>query len=526
MPEIASRIVAVTVFADRARVTRQGRTALEPGTHRVEFRHLPAALDSASLRVAVRGTVPTKLLGVDARKVFFAETPAARARDLEASLQGLQDEDREDSDRADTLTRQVAHLDGLGDATRIHAYGLANGKTTLAAQAELLAFLGREREAVQDRLRAVAFRRRDREKQVTRLQQELQQLRGERPRERYLVSVEVSAAGDVEVEVELAYILPGAGWRPLYDARLVGEELELTYLGEVQQSTGEDWAGVALTLSTARPAQAAAVPRLTPWALNLGILAPPLPAARPAPAAQTAWMTMAGSDVGAAMPRAAPPPLVAAEVEAARVEQAGASVTFQIPGRADVPGDGSPRKVTVGHSRLRPELDHVAVPKLTEAVYRRAKVANGTPYTLLPGRVQVFVGDDYLGAADLKMAAPGQTFELFFGADDRIAVERGLVRRDVSKTFLGGRRRLQYAYEIRLANHTGAAQSLTVVDQLPLPQHEDIKVSLDSADPRPTRQDELNTLIWKLRLEAEGRQRIRFEFTVEHPRDLPVAGLA
>src|SRR5207302_6404316 len=152
-----------------------------PGAQRLEFTHLPAALDPASLRVAVRGTAPTKLLGVDARKSFFAEVPAARARDLEARLEAVEDEGRADADGSATLARQMAHLDGLADAARLYAYGLANGKTTLANQADLLAFLGRERDPLQDRLRAVAARKRERDREVARLQQELQQLRGERP---------------------------------------------------------------------------------------------------------------------------------------------------------------------------------------------------------------------------------------------------------------------------------------------------------------------------------------------------------
>jgi hypothetical protein len=115
---------------------------------------------------------------------------------------------------------------------------------------------------------------------------------------------------------------------------------------------------------------------------------------------------------------------------------------------------------------------------------------------------------------------------LFFGVDDRLRVERGLTKRDLGKSFLGGRRRLHCAYEVRLWNHTGKTTSLTVVDQIPLAQHEDIKVTLDSVEPKPERQDDLNILIWKLSLETGAERKICFAFSVDHPREMAVVGLA
>lgn len=530
MAEIASQVVAVIVFADRARVTRRGQAALEPGSHRLEFADLPAILDPASLRVAARGTVPAKLLGVEGRKSFFTEPPAARVRDLEARLQALQDEDAADADNSATLAKHLAHLDGLADATRIYAHGLANGKTTLEQQTALLAFLEQQCTGLQQRARAVAVRRRERAKEIEKVQQEITHVRAAKARERYAVVVEVAVNAPGEVEVDVTYVLPQAAWHPLYDVRLRGEELEVTYLAEVQQNSGEDWPGVALTLSTTRPALAAALPRLQPWHLHSRVESPVAMPARAAAAKgraeMRAWRSVeAAEEPYLTSPAAPAPEMAAAEIEMAKVEQSGGSVIFQIPGAMDVPSDNSPHKATVGIFRLRPQFDYVSVPKLAGAVFRRAKVPNASSYTLLPGRAQLFMEDDYLGASDLVLTAPGQQLELFFGTDDRLSVERGLTKRDVGKSFLGGRRRLHYAYEIRVWNHTGAAQKLTVVDQMPLPQHEDIKVSLDSAEPKPDRQDDLNVLIWKLSLNAGGEQQICFAFTVEHPREMAVVGL-
>jgi uncharacterized protein (TIGR02231 family) len=526
MPKLSSAVIAVTVFADRARVTRRGKTDVEQGPQRLEFDELPVTLQPESVRVAVRGTAPSRLLGVDVRRAFYAEAPAVRVQELETQLQALKDEDAADEDRAKALAAQLGHVHGLGGAANVYAYGLAQGKTTIDFQDALLGFIDRQHESLQERLRTVAVRRRERGKAVARLEQELAQVRGTRPRERYTAGIELQLDAAGEVEADVTYVLPGASWRPLYDVRLRGDDLEVTYLAEVQQGTGEDWAGVALALSTARPAVATSIPRLEPWHVYLAGT-PVAPARARGAAAAAAWRGPASDEFATtlAAPKATAPAYQEAEVETARVENSGTSLTFQVPGSTDVPSDNSPHKATVAVFPLRPRFDYVTVPKLAAAVFRRAKVVNTSPYTLLAGRAQLFAGDDYLGAADLKLTAPGQGAELFFGADDRMGVERGLTKRDVAKTFMGGRRRIHYAYEVRLLNHTGVGQEVTVVDHVPLPQHEDVKVALDAADPKPDRQSDLNILIWKLELPPGGERKVRYGFTVEHPREAAVTGL-
>jgi uncharacterized protein (TIGR02231 family) len=192
-----------------------------------------------------------------------------------------------------------------------------------------------------------------------------------------------------------------------------------------------------------------------------------------------------------------------------------------------VPGNDEPRKVTVATLRMQPVITYVTAPKLEEVAYRRAEIKNESQYSLLPGPMQLFDGDDYLGATRLgEFVAPGQVFELALGADERVRVERELKAREVDKaSLLGDRRRLRYAYEIEVENLTAAPQTVYVRDQLPVPRDEQIKVRLESIEPRPAEQTELNLLEWKLTLDKGARKQVRFDFVVEHPRAMDVIGL-
>jgi len=528
MIELQTTITAVAVYPDRARVTRSGTGVLEPGRHRLEIPELPLALNPASVRASARGTARARLLGVDVRRDFYVETPAERVRELEQRIEALQDEMNALDAQSELLKRERVTLSELAGQTEAYARGLAFGRTNAEAQMALLDSLRSRAEGLNAALLDLVVRRRNLERRLQKLQNELDQLRGAKGRERYtaLIEVEVTQAGDLAVE--LSYIVSDAGWQPLYDMRLLegGEKptLEIGYLAQMTQRTGEDWPDVALTLSTARPALAETLPELDPWYIGPVYAHERRRAPRmlkmAAPAAPPLEEMMVGAVLEAEAEAEAE-----AEVVTATVETFGAAVTYQVPGTVTVPADGAPHKVAVACFQLTPALDYVTAPKLVAAAYRRAKVANDSPYTLLPGPVNLFAGDEFIGTTELELVAPQGEIELYLGADDRVRVERELKRREVDKRLIGDKRRLRYAYEIRLENLLPTEARVTLHDQIPVPRHEDIKVKLEFAEPRPTRQTELNLLDWELTLAPGEKRTVRFDFVVEHPREMGVVGL-
>jgi len=521
MPELASVIDAVTVFPDRARVTRRGRMALEPGQHRLEISGLPMSLLAESLRAAGRGTARARLLGVGLQVQHFTETPAQSARELEEKIQSVMDADSELAAETEGLDKAQNALDGLAAQSEVFARGLALRNRSTADQGAVFDFVTQRGRSLQTEILTVGRKRRELAKELDRLRRELAQLQAARPRQRHTAAVEVEVLSAGELEIELTYAVQPARWQPLYDLRLTGAELEATYLAEVTQSTGEDWNGVALTLSTARPALSLVIPELEPWYVGPRPPAPtPVYRAAAAPAMAPAIMAQPMAALEETMEEE-----ISLELPSAVVSESGAALTYQIPSRADVPSGGEPRKVTVATFKLRPEFDAVTAPRLEPVCYRRAKVRNDSPYTLLPGKAQLFEGDDYLGTTSLKHTAPGQEIELALGADERLRVERKLTGRDVDKTLLADRRRIRYKYRIEVENLRDAAQTIYVRDQLPVSRHEQVKVKLDAATPQPTKHSDLNQLEWKLTLAPAAKQTVQLEFSVEFPRTMEVVRL-
>jgi hypothetical protein len=276
---VNSAISAVTVYTDRAVVTRTATVELAGGMAELVFANLPQALNERSLQVSGRGTAQALILDVSAKQTYVDFTPNTRVKELEDQLKGLQKQGRGLDDRSSVLQAQSTMLDRMEaalfapptkDVPRPDLNQFTNSLTYLSEQKTKIiaerATLDEQREDLQAKLTAV--------------QNQLNELRGAGGRGYKTVTVRVSAAQAGNLEVALSYTVPGASWSPSYDARVLSGEraVALGYFGIVHQNTGEDWKDVALTLSTARPGLGGAAPVLGVW--NLDVFAPhPMPMA-------------------------------------------------------------------------------------------------------------------------------------------------------------------------------------------------------------------------------------------------------
>jgi uncharacterized protein (TIGR02231 family) len=530
-------ITAVTVFRDGARVARTGVVSMEPGLRPVAIGDLPESADPASVRVAVRGR-DVALLNVEVHRGYGVDPLREEVARLRSEAENCRDvvQELDDEDAAEQAGLGfLGHLSeaAAGALARAVSFGRAGHDDLVRMAGHLSAStassLGRRRE--------ISVRRRAAHRELQAAEQRLTdaERRVGRPVEFIEVSAMLEAGAAARAEVELSYHVSGASWRPLYDLGLTGEQLTVSYLAEVTQRTGEDWPAVELALSTTRRGQHQTLPELRPWYVS-----------RAAPVYQhmrAAGASMAGGPMlparlqadnllSATQPGPQPP---AAPVAAAPEPQAApltaelgdtsAGLVYRVPRPLAVPADGGPHKTTVARFELDAALDHLAVPVLAPEAYLRATVTNTSSLLLLPGPARVFNDGQFVGETVLETVAAGEEFELHFGVDDQIRVERELRRRSTSKAVIGGNRTIDIAYEITVQNHRPNKARISVHDHIPISADGDIKVRLREASPSPAEHTDLGELTWQLALDGGQAATIRHRFTVEHPAQLEIAGL-
>ncbi|NED53129.1 DUF4140 domain-containing protein, partial [Micromonospora aurantiaca] len=134
--EIDAPVVGVTVYPDRARVTRRGGVRLAAGDHRVRVAPLPLGLRRDSIRVGGRGAVT--VLGVDVSAWRQARSTDAQVVELERRRRELADELAEAGDTDAVEEQRGEFLARLAErAGGTYARALAAGD---AAPADVAAF--------------------------------------------------------------------------------------------------------------------------------------------------------------------------------------------------------------------------------------------------------------------------------------------------------------------------------------------------------------------------------------------------
>ena len=551
--DLEAPIKEVTVYADRALVLRSGRIELEAGEHELRVNNLPQFLRD-SLRAAGRGSEGIRILNVDITTAFRSRPPEAEVITLQDELERLTQNQQLLEARRSALNDRRQWLRALGEQSRDFAKGLAQGQMKPQDCADFFSFAANQALQDAEAAQSIEAELKHVQQEVEAKKRELAQVQGHILPDRLAAVVTVSLAEAGEFELELSYLVIGASWSPQYDVRVQmtdekgSGEVELTYVGVVQQSTGERWENVGLSLSTARPSLAAVLPELDPWYLN--VYTPPLPV--PLRAAKSRIASMSGLPGGqhttlAVQPMAIPTMALAdegafdevqdeqihekelrtADVATATVEQTGTALIFRAGRSVDIPSDNSPHKTTIARDNLPCTFDYVSAPLIDEQVHLRASIENTTERVLLSGDASIFLSSEYVGTTKVKTTAPLEKFKIFLGIDDSIKVKRELVERNVEKgnALQGNIRRITYAYRITVHNYANAPRKVVIRDHLPVSQHERVKVKVQNVQPAPTERTKLELNTWQFSLAAEGEQKIEYRFVVEHPQDMRVIGL-
>jgi hypothetical protein len=125
-------------------------------------------------------------------------------------------------------------------------------------------------------------------------------------------------------------------------------------------------------------------------------------------------------------------------------------------------------------------------------------------------------------------AAPGDELRLGFGQDEAVAVERRL---DTSYRSQEGifdtYRRLERHYVMRVRNGHGVAVEIELLDRIPVPQDERIRVELTSETTPPDQRDvdgRRGVLAWRGRFAPGEEREIRLGFAVIVPDGLELDG--
>ncbi|HSF74154.1 MAG TPA: mucoidy inhibitor MuiA family protein, partial [Microcoleus sp.] len=136
-------ISKVTVYTDRALVTRRGTVSLTGNERELAIASVPATLETESVRATGAGTVAVRLLGVRTETVFSSEPVGDRTAELTQQIQELQTQRRAINDKITARKIQLQFVEGLSEkSVGFFSSSIAKQQVGLNETGDLLNFLG------------------------------------------------------------------------------------------------------------------------------------------------------------------------------------------------------------------------------------------------------------------------------------------------------------------------------------------------------------------------------------------------
>lgn len=514
---VGTGVDSVVVYPNQVLVVRKGAANVS-GPGELVFDGLPGALEDNSVRVKAPGL---RIGEVQVRRGYIDE-PTPEVKRLQLRMQVLEDSLRALDDEGAVLKAREEFLGSVKlGAPEIIARDLQQGRVAPEAWRGALSFVSEELARVKARQLRLGRERPELEKRVNAARQEYNNARA-MIENRKQVRVEF-AAEPGSYDVRLVYVISNATraaeWQPYYELRAKPGEgkVELACFAKLAQRTGEDWDRVKVVLSTATPVFDVAAPEPYPWYLTLveEYRAAKARRAMPAPGAPAAEaLDEMSVTAGFAEPEAEP-------------LETGISLQYVIPGRVSLRSGEPAKKLQLVQFEVPAEFSYYAFPKAGERAYLKGRLVNSSRFVLLPGQGNTYVGEEFTGGVFVPAVAQEESLEMSFGADERVRVKRELVRSFKSRGgVLGRTERQQFVYRTTIENFRQQPIAIEVVEQVPVSQQKEIRVTVVRAEPKPEVQDDdRGTRTWKPELKPGQKFEATIEFQVEYPAGRRVSGL-
>ncbi len=552
VPRTTGTISKVTVYRGQALVTRAIEVDLQRGTSELIVDELPARIVSESLHAQTSGSA--KVLSVRYREQAVKEDTRQEVKQLDAQIEELQNKQlhaKKDRENATDLHNRFKDLWKLSvDAANVDLNRSVMQSEPIESFTQYLETKSLEWHEKILELQDLETRL---QKELELLQRKRQELAAGHSRTEREAILFLSSQGQDKAVIELSYLVDGANWVPQYNLRANPDKsgVLIEYHAVANQTSGEDWNGVALSLSTAEPTMVAAPPILEPM---LVALAPPAQTQQVAgqplwgeQARQYQMSRKANISKGIAANTELNELALAnqafvlnvgqKEVEEFQRQMAeisrteGVSVTYDLPGKLTLPSRSDQQLVTIATIATRAEFTLLATPLLTDYIYLQAELLNDSETVLLPGQATMFRNGEFVGKGQMPLVTIGEQFTAGFGIDSQVRVAHEL--EDKKSRIQGGNRIDTYHYRIALSNYKNTAVRLRLLDRLPYTDDASVKIELEKADPELSKDAEyLRTarkkgiLRWDLQLApstvGEKATVVKYSFTMEYDRNMQI----
>lgn len=516
--QVDSKISRVTVFLNRAQVTRELKTRVEAGRTNLILSGLTANLDQQSIQVSGKGAIT--ILGISHNQNYLSDHNRPKSLQvLYDSLEIYRTQLVQEQHQKEVLNKEEQLL--LSN----QKIGGANQNLTvneLKAMADFyrtrLGDIGTGKIKSDERIKKINDR-------ITKLNQQIREQNDLYNRNTSEIVVSVSADAATAVELEVNYIVANAGWYPVYDLRAANTRspIQLNYKANVFQSTGEEWKNVRLKLSTANPSLGGVKPELYSWYLDFYQPLAKALQGRVAGVQVQRSLSVADKKKQAEVIEEIPQQAVNIS-DFTETIQTSLNTEFDISLPYTVLSASKPTLVDIRNYEMKAEYVYSSAPKLDHDAFLLARATGWEEFSLLPGEANVFFEGTFVGKSYIDPNEIKDTLSVSLGRDKRIVVKREKVKDFTTRKTIGSNIRESFAWEVSVRNTKNEAVKILVEDQVPVSRNSQIEVTVLDVGGAKYNKD-TGKLVWEMNLQPNETRKVVFKYEVKYPKDKTITGL-
>ena len=508
-----SEIKEVTVYQSNARIVRVATLNLQPGNSEIVLTDLANTLQQNTLQAEIEGNAI--LLSASARLNYLTKKGTSK------QVKMLQDSLDLIDGKLKLLAGEKQVFNGEEKAINDNIKLGSEQTGVQVNELKMLAEFYRTRLMdIKKQVITIEEQEQDFKTARIRIQNQLNQLNAMTNKPVGEVVLNVSANAPVKVKVRFSYLVPNAGWYPIYDIRSVSTDkpINLVYKANVFQSTNYDWKDVRLTISTRNPEADQNRPVLNPWFIDFyqpQAAMYPMKKAQVAPALSNVYQETRAKE--SAAEESAP--------EYKVTETTGLlAAEYSIENLQSIPADGKEHLVPMKEYEVPAIYSYHAVPKLSDGVFLLAKLTDFGKLNLLPGEANLFNRGMYVGKSEINPFTTSDTLLISLGRDEQISIKRTELQDLTARQTIGTNIKETKGYEISVKNNKSIPVNIEILDNIPISKNKEIEVTLENDDGADYMKD-YGKLLWRINLKPGESKKIRFSFMVKYPKDKVVSGI-
>lgn len=340
-------------------------------------------------------------------------------------------------------------------------------------------------------------------------------------KEKTQIVLSLGTSKNLTSKMHISYITPDAGWSPAYDIRSQGMDkpILLTYKADVIQNTGLNWDKVKLVLTSTNPSLNITAPTLSPWYLAL----------------YNDNAKFRSKSMSMEMASAPSPTMMREESHEKQLNKGvtryvttnnnGINLSHAIALPYTLKNSTEPNTLVINQKEVVADYRYLTTPKLVEEVYLQAEVKDWENLNLLNGRTNIYYMNSFVGNSYINTNELTELLSIPFGIDKNIQISR-INNEKIRKEpiFIGTTIEQKESYTIKVRNTYNSPVKVTIYDQLPLSQENNINVT-DAVYKDGVLNKDTGEIEWNITLGAKEEKSLPLNYTLSYPKNRQIMGL-